>query len=161
MLSNEFMTALNQSQAAQQAFKDKYRQQLQRQYKVVNPNATEADLNRLVENDGGAMMADPLLFSLVDDRRMDAKRALEEMQERHQDIMNIEKSILELHQLFVEMSTLVEQQGELVNQIHDHVEQSVNYTEKAHVEMTKAVKSQKSRIKVSPRNYTVKIVFSI
>lgn len=148
------MNALNQSQAAQQAFKDKYRQQLQRQYKVINPNATEADLNRLVENDGGSMMSDQM-FSMVDDRRLDAKRALEEMQERHQDIMNIEKSILELHQLFMEMSTLVEQQGEIVNQIHEHVEQSVNYTEKAHVEMAKAVKSQKSRIKVSDNAYFI------
>src|ERR1700722_1413770 len=107
------MNVLNRSQAAQQAFKDKYRLQLQRQYKVVNPNATEADLNRIVANEGSSLMADQMFT--MDDRRMEARRALEEMQERHQDIMNIERSILELHHLFVEMSTLVEQQGEMVN----------------------------------------------
>ena len=134
------------SQAAQNAFKEKARERLQRDYKLANPRATESELQRLVHSEGSSMMSQQIFT--MDDRRLDAKRALEDMQERHQDIMNIERSILELHQLFVEMSALVEQQGELVSHIHSHIEDAVNYTEKAQVQMEKAVKSQKSRTKV-------------
>lgn len=41
---------------------------------------------------------------------MEVKKTLEEVQIRHQELMKLEKSILELKTLFVEMALLVEQQ---------------------------------------------------
>lgn len=149
MLSTSFIKALKSSQATQNVFRDKSRERLQRDYKIANPQATADELESIGAAEGSEMMSQQIFT--MDDRRVGAKQALEEMQERHQGIMNIERSILELHQLFVEMSSLVEQQGELVNQIHSHIEDAVNYTEKAQVHMESAVKSQKSRIKVRIR----------
>lgn len=41
---------------------------------------------------------------------MEVKRTLEEVQIRHQELIKLEKSIMELKTLFVEMALLVEQQ---------------------------------------------------
>ena len=41
---------------------------------------------------------------------MEVKKTLEEVQIRHQELMKLEKSIMELKTLFVEMALLVEQQ---------------------------------------------------
>ncbi len=41
---------------------------------------------------------------------MEVKKTLEEVQIRHQELVKLEKSILELKTLFVEMALLVEQQ---------------------------------------------------
>lgn len=41
---------------------------------------------------------------------MEVKKTLEEVQIRHQELLKLEKSIMELKTLFVEMALLVEQQ---------------------------------------------------
>jgi t-SNARE complex subunit (syntaxin) len=41
-----------------------------------------------------------------------SKRALEDIQSKHQEVKKIEKSILELQQLFMDMAVLVAAQGE-------------------------------------------------
>lgn len=41
---------------------------------------------------------------------MEARKALEDVQARHQELVKIEKSLVELRDLFVEMAILVEQQ---------------------------------------------------
>lgn len=41
---------------------------------------------------------------------MEVKKTLEEVQIRHQELIKLEKSIMELKTLFVEMALLVEQQ---------------------------------------------------
>jgi t-SNARE complex subunit, syntaxin len=41
---------------------------------------------------------------------LEARKALEDVQIRHQELLKLEKSIQELRDLFVEMALLVEQQ---------------------------------------------------
>ena len=44
-----------------------------------------------------------------------------EIQERHDAIKEIEKSLMELHQLFLDMAVLVEAQGQQLNDVESHV----------------------------------------
>lgn len=74
---------------------------------------------------------------------MDAKRALEDIQSKHRDVVKIEKSILELQQLFMDMAVLVAAQGEVLDQIAVHVDSAVNDTEAGVQSLQKAVKLQK------------------
>ncbi|CAO3640326.1 unnamed protein product [Mucor fragilis] len=55
-------------------------------------------------------------------RRGHAKAVLSEVQNRHDDIKNIEKTIVELHQLFMDMSLLVERQQETVDAVEQNAE---------------------------------------
>lgn len=80
---------------------------------------------------------------LMGAQHAEAKKALYDIQERHQDITKIEKSVLELHQMFLDMAVLVDAQGEMINQIDTFVSSAAEHTNKGVEEMKKAVKSQK------------------
>eukprot|EP00834_Sanchytrium_tribonematis_P000157 NODE_3_length_80033_cov_0.932970.p74 type:complete len:110 gc:universal NODE_3_length_80033_cov_0.932970:55369-55040(-) len=77
----------------------------------------------------------------------EAQRVLSEVQERHQDLMKIEKSLLELQQLFLDLSLLVNQQGDMLARIDTNVNAAVDYTEKGVQEMDKALQQQKKNRK--------------
>lgn len=146
-LTKQFIDIMNYYSSVQEKYRDKYHENLQRQYLIVKPSATKEELEKIVDTDGDTMMTQQI-FSMKDQQHIEARKVLEEMRERHQDIMLIEKSIMELHQLFLEMATLVDQQGDLVNQIEAHVDRAAHYTEQAAGEMRIAVEHQKSRLKV-------------
>lgn len=74
---------------------------------------------------------------------MEAKKALEDIQSKHREVMKIEKSILELQQLFMDMAVLVAAQGEVIDQIVVHVDNAVNDTEAGVKELATAVTIQK------------------
>ena len=44
----------------------------------------------------------------------DAQAALTKIKDRHEDLKELEKSLLELHEMFTDMAILVEEQGWLV-----------------------------------------------
>ena len=143
-LAKRLVQVMNSFQSVQVNYKTKQRQQLQRQYLIVKPQASQEELDKLVDSEDGQEMLSQV-FSMS--TKAEARKTLAELQERHQDIMMIEKSILELHQLFVDMSVLVEQQGDLIDQIECHVGQAAEYTGEAAVQLEQAVKYQKSALK--------------
>ena len=80
---------------------------------------------------------------------MEAKRALEDIQKKHLEVVKIEKSILELQQLFMDMAVLLAAQGEMVDQIAVNVGKTVDHTEKGVQALNKAVKYQRKSRKVT------------
>jgi len=124
----KIMTRYNDVQAEN---KKKYTESVRRQCQVVNPDVTEDAVQQVVENgttDG-----------LWTGRRLqDAEAALAEIKDRHKDIQNLEKSLLELHEMFMDMALLVESQGEMIDRIEFAVEQSHNYVKRATVDVKKA-----------------------
>ena len=44
-----------------------------------------------------------------------------EIQERHEAVVGLEKSLMELHQIFLDMAVLVEAQGEMLDNIENQV----------------------------------------
>ena len=47
---------------------------------------------------------------------------LAEIQERHEAVKELERSLLDLHQIFLDMAVLVEAQGEMLDNIEAQVE---------------------------------------
>jgi t-SNARE complex subunit (syntaxin) len=152
------MAVMSKFQSMQSLYQGKYRQQLERQYLIVKPQATKEELDRLTH--GGSADATVLLnqqiFSMAN--RAQAAKQLAEMQERHHDIISIEKSIRELHQMFVDMAIIVEQQGELIDKVEDHVANTAEYTEHAAQEMRQAVIRQRG---VQKKKWIILIILVI
>ena len=61
------------------------------------------------------MMASDILLQVLD--------TLAEINERHEAVKELEKSLMELHQIFLDMAVLVEAQGEML----DNIEQQVGF----------------------------------
>ncbi|KAI9216857.1 t-SNARE [Blastocladiella britannica] len=144
VLVKKFTDTMTEYNEVQNKFKGKYKQRLQKQFLIVKPDASPDEVEKVVNGEGGAAIFAQQIMPGA--QYMEAKQALQDIQERHQDIIKIEKSILELHQLFVDMSVLVAQQGELLNQIDSHVSKAVEYTEQGVEELKEAnVIQKKSR----------------
>lgn len=52
---------------------------------------------------------------------MQALDAMAEIQERHEAIKDLERSLVDLHQVFLDMSVLVDAQGEMLDNIQQQV----------------------------------------
>ncbi|RKP22894.1 t-SNARE, partial [Syncephalis pseudoplumigaleata] len=122
-------------QQVEQQFRQKYRERMERQYRIVCPNATQAEVDAALDsNTGNQLFAQELLQST---RHGEAKRALREVQERHEDIRRIEQTILE-------MQTLVESQGQMIDSIEGNVTNAANYTETAVKHIDTAITHRKN-----------------
>jgi len=124
LVKSKFVEAIQNYQTVEQQHRQKYKQRLERQYKIVKPDATPDEVRAAVEDDsgGGQVFSQALRNS---NRFGESRAAYREVQERHKDIQKIERTLTELAQLFNDMSILVEQQDETVDAIEDaavHVE---------------------------------------
>jgi len=141
-LTRKFVDLMGDYQEIQTKYKNKYRERVERQYRIVKPTASKEEIEQAF--DSGDIQ--PEIFTqqiLQGPGHAAARNALADIQERHRDITRLETSIAELHQLFLDMSVLVESQGELLDQIEYTVSQSVNYTGKAVEELRTANKYQR------------------
>lgn len=138
-LSQSFLDAMKGYQKVQEVSQAKYQAQLKRQYLIVKPHATKAELASLTA-DPEAMRVQVFALTV----RGDAQATLTQMKSRLQDMQNIEKSILELNQMFLQMQDLVVSQGEVINRIEYNVDQIEDYTAQSAKNMDSALESQKA-----------------
>jgi len=146
LVKSKFVEAIQNYQTVEQQFRQKYRQRLERQYKIVKPDATPDEIRSAIEGDnGGQVFSQALLNS---NRYGESRAAYREVQERHADIQKIEQTLTELAQLFNDMSILVEQQDEVLNVIETTAAAVEKDTEAGLGHTIKAVKSARSARKM-------------
>ncbi|KAJ5072089.1 syntaxin-121 [Anaeramoeba ignava] len=132
-------------QNSQEKYKSKFRADVSRRCKIVDHNITEDEVDEYIKTGNSGQ-----IFSVVDSQSyQEARGVLEEIEIKHSEILNLEKSINEIQQLFIDMSNLVQLQGEHLNTIEDNVFKSVDYVEKGVEELQQArVYQKKSRRKL-------------
>lgn len=118
-LKEKFLSTLRRYQNAESEARKKYQGRMERQYKIVKPDATEQEIQQVLASDNQQVFAQSVLQTT---RYGDANRALREVQTRHDDIKKIEKTIIELNQLFIDMETLVTEQAEVMNVIEENTQ---------------------------------------
>jgi len=135
LVKSRFVEAIQNYQDVEKQYRTKYRARMERQFKIVKPDATPEEVKAVVNDEqGGQIFAQALMSS---NRYGESKAAYREVQERHKDIQKIEQTIGELAQLFNDMSVLVEQQDETLNVIEAHAVQ-VNTDTEAGLKHTEA-----------------------
>jgi len=147
LVKSKFVEAIQSYQTVEQQYRSKYKQRIERQYKIVKPEATPEEIRAVVnDEENGQIFSQALLNSK---RYGESRAAYREVQERHEDIKRIEKTLGELAQLFNDMSVLVEQQDETITAIEAQAETVVKdteaglgYTEKAIVSARAARKKR-------------------
>ncbi|EFA81739.1 t-SNARE family protein [Heterostelium album PN500] len=122
-LTQKFVEMMREYQEIQTNYKNKYKEKIERQYKIVKPDATPEEIRAAMESgDSSKIFADTILYTHL---QTQAKNALAYIQDRHNDIQRLEQSISELHALFLDMAVLVDVQGEMLNSIEANVESTV------------------------------------
>lgn len=136
-LKRQFMTLIQKFQTTEAAFRQRYQEVAERQYRIVDPEATDAEVRAAVESDNNQVFSQALLQS---NRRGEARAALTEAQQRHREIQRIEATMTELAQLFHDMEIMVAEQDQQVT----NVEQNVYHAEE---EIERGIGNQYEAIK--------------
>ncbi|GAA5853927.1 hypothetical protein JCM5353_007154, partial [Sporobolomyces roseus] len=135
-LQNSFKRALEEYNLVEKRSRDKYRQRMERQIKIVKPDATQEEIRAAYDDSQGGAQ----IFSqaLMQSRASGARAAFAEVQSRNQDLRKIEETITQLAQMMQDMATLVLEQDESVKmietqaaQVNTDVEQGLDQTKKA------------------------------
>ncbi|KAG1891260.1 t-SNARE [Suillus subluteus] len=120
LVKSKFVDAIQSYQTVEQQYRQKYKQRMERQFKIVKPDATPEEVRAVVNDENGGQIFSQALMNST--RYGESRAAYREVQERHQDIKRIEQTIAELAQLFNDMSMMVEQQDETINTIQTTAE---------------------------------------
>ncbi|RSL62355.1 hypothetical protein CEP54_005768 [Fusarium duplospermum] len=136
-IDRRLKSAIQQYQQVESQFRKRTQDQMARQYRIVRPDASEAEVQAAVEDTtGGQVFQQALMQS---DRQGRARAALSAVQDRHAALVKIEQQMVELAQLFQDMDTLVVQQEVAVTQIEQKAEEVVENLDKGNEEIGVAV----------------------
>ncbi|KAK3117649.1 hypothetical protein LTR53_000777 [Teratosphaeriaceae sp. CCFEE 6253] len=141
-LDRRIRKAINAYQQTESAFRKEVQEQQRRQYLIVKPDASEEELQEASE--GGA---DVQIFQqalLNSDRRGQSQSTLRNVQQRHDAIQQIERTLMELAELFQDLDRLVVEQEPMVEQIQNKTEETYTHVEAGNVHMGKAVTSARA-----------------
>jgi len=130
-------TAINQYQQVEREFRKSSQEQMSRQYRIVRPDASDAEVREAVEDPNNQQIFSSALIQ--SDRRGEAQTVARNVSQRHEDIQKIERQMIELAQLFQDLEALVVQQEPAVTQIEQRGEEVQEHVAKANNELTGAV----------------------
>ncbi|KAG5365845.1 Protein SSO2 [Yarrowia sp. B02] len=135
-LKRQFMSSIQRYQTVEATYRQRYREQAERQYRIVQPEATDAQVKAAIDDAQGEQIFSQAL--MTSNRRGEAQSALSEVQNRHREIQKIEQTMAELAQLFHDMELLVAEQEAPVQHIDNQtqavqtdIEQGLGHTHKA------------------------------
>ncbi|KAK3369487.1 syntaxin-like protein psy1 [Lasiosphaeria ovina] len=127
-LGADFRTELRRQLDEENRYRDACRGQITRQFRIVNPDATDDEVRAAADRDWdneGVFQA-----ALRTNRSAEATAVLGAVRARHTELVNIERTIRELMQLFQDLDTLVVQQSATIVQVAEQAHRANDDLEK-------------------------------
>lgn len=138
-LDRKIHGAINNYQKIEAAFRREVNDSQRRQYLIVNPNATEHEIQEATAGGGDTQIFQQALMN--SDRRGQAQSTLRSVHQRHEAIQQIERTMEELNQLFQDLDRLIIEQEPMVQEIEKNADQTVDHLRKANEYQDKAIVS--------------------
>uniref|UniRef100_A0A0E0DXN1 t-SNARE coiled-coil homology domain-containing protein n=2 Tax=Oryza meridionalis TaxID=40149 RepID=A0A0E0DXN1_9ORYZ len=135
-LTKRLRERISEFQTLRDAIQKEYRDVVERRvFTVTGERADEETIDRLIETGDSEQIFQRAIQEQGRGRVLDT---LQEIQERHDAVKEIEQKLLELQQIFLDMSVLVEAQGEILDNIEsqvsgaaEHIQTGTNLLQKA------------------------------
>lgn len=143
-LMNNYMTVIEKYNKVLDDNKKMSSEVIKRSLRIIDPDVSDETINDFIENGSDKN----ILFSKnVNDQHTDI---LNEAKARHNDILEMEKSLLVLLSIFQDMQLLVNSQDKMIGNIGDNVEKTVVKVERAveNVRIAKVYDTQIRRKKI-------------
>ncbi|KAM4632192.1 syntaxin-4 [Discoglossus pictus] len=137
VLSQQFIDILNQCNMVQTQYRDSNVKRIKRQLQITGHSVTDEQFDEMLESG----QTDVFTCNILKDTQV-TKQALNEIEARHEEIVKLEKSIVELHDMFMYLAMEVEAQGEQIDNIEKNISLSTDYVEKAQKQLTQAVENK-------------------
>ncbi|KAK7268108.1 hypothetical protein RIF29_20795 [Crotalaria pallida] len=125
-----------------QQISSEYRDTVQRRYfTVTGENPDDKTLDRLISTGESETFLQKAIQEQGRGRVLDT---INEIQERHDAVKEIEKNLQELHQVFLDMAVLVQSQAEQLDDIESHVARAHSFVNTGTEQLHTARKHQKN-----------------
>uniref|UniRef100_A0A1D1Z974 Putative syntaxin-131 n=1 Tax=Anthurium amnicola TaxID=1678845 RepID=A0A1D1Z974_9ARAE len=141
-LKKKLKDRMNDFQALRQAIQDEYRETVERRvFTVTGTRPDEEVIDRLIETGKSEEIFQKAIQEMGRGQVIDT---LQEIQERHDAVKEIEKKLLDLHQVFMDMAVLVESQGDIIDNIESQVMNAVEHVQSGNEALQTAKSLQKN-----------------
>ncbi|KAL4624016.1 syntaxin-11-like [Arapaima gigas] len=137
-LTNSFHAAMSEYNEAEMAQKENCKTRIQRQVEIMGREVTGDQIEEMIETGKWNVFSENLL---TDGKT--ARSALNEIENRHKELLDLENRIRDIHDLFFQMALLVEEQGCMLENIEANVLSTQNYVRKATSQIKKAARYKK------------------
>jgi len=141
LVGTKFMDAIQHFQQVEQQYRQRSKQRVERQFKIVKPDATPEEIAAVVDDGNNQIFAQALTSST---RYSDSRAAYQEVQERHQDLVKLQQTLGELAQLFNDLAILVDQQQEVIDTIGKQAADVEDHTNSGNLDLERAVESARA-----------------
>ncbi|KAL8131226.1 syntaxin-132-like [Apium graveolens] len=141
-LTKKFRDLMIEFQTLRQRIDDEYREVVER--RVITVTGTRPDeetISHLIETGSSEQIFQNAMQEMG---RGQVLNTVQEIQERHDAVREIEKKLLDLHQIYLDMAVLVEAQGDLLDNIETQVSNAVDHVQSGTTALQKAKKLQKN-----------------
>ncbi|OTB06977.1 hypothetical protein M426DRAFT_318341 [Hypoxylon sp. CI-4A] len=144
-IRSEFERELRSYQEEESSYSQRYRDQIARQYRIVNPDATEDEVRQATEADWGNEGV--FQTALRTNRTGQASTVLGAVRARHNELQRIEHTLLELAAMFQDLAILIEQQEPYVETAATNAEQTAKYLDEGNTHVKKGIIHARNRRK--------------
>jgi len=136
-LKTSFTKQLQEYRQEEANYERRYREQIARQYRIVNPEATDSEVQEAMGADWGNEGV--FQTALKTNRTATANTVLGNVRARHNDIQKIERTMIELQALMEDLASTIQLQDTQIQQTEQHTEQVKHDTEAGNVQLTKGI----------------------
>ncbi|KAB0794425.1 hypothetical protein PPYR_11264 [Photinus pyralis] len=137
-LKGDFRKALAESSSSLEIHRNNRKNVLKKCLKLVHEEADDEQLEALLDSNKLDVFTENHLVTTEE-----ARRQLHDIEERHEELLKIEKNLEEVMGLFVTIATLVDQQQELVDRVEFHASSATDYVEQGTHQLKKTIRSKK------------------
>lgn len=135
-VKKRLMDAIVKYQSVEQENRQKSEARIERQYRIVKPDATDEDIRQAIDSDQSVQIFSQAL--MTSNRYGDARAAFNEVKERHEQLKKIETTLTELMEMFNDLATMVEEQDHALDQVEQQAMDINKDTELAGQHISKA-----------------------
>jgi len=139
-LAKRFLDIWSQYNNNQMEFREKNKKALIRNIKITDPNSNISVEEIEEKLDAG----DVTVLSSIIKESSQAKEDMKMLENRHAEMIKLEKGITEIHEMYLDLSNMVNMQGEAVDRIEDSVGEAQMHVEEGREQLKQAKKKQKS-----------------
>lgn len=141
-LMKKFKELMTEFQTLRQRIQDEYREVVERRVMTVTGTRPDDEtIDHLIETGNSEQIFQK---AMQEAGRGQVLNTVEEIQERHDVVKEIEKKLLDLHQIYLDMAVLVEAQGEILDNIENQVTTAVDHVQRGTTVLQNAKKLQKN-----------------
>ena len=138
-LVKKFHAAMEAYNEEQEVFKKKSKEKISRQLKILGKNKSDQEIQDMIESQDPNVFSNELMT-----QKLQSREAIHEIEQRHQDILDLEKDITELQEIFRDLAILIDEQGDVIDNIEAYVETAVHHVHKGEKEIQKAHQYKRS-----------------